>query len=145
MAFGFVGSNDPFVPLKLSTRLGIQPIRCLGHPTFRGLQLLIKLRQQSIFPLYFCDPGYFLFGQFSTFMRSTFYFLYGQLESLCRLLFTFNEINFYFLHGQLEFLYRQLFIFYISQCKTQTADFRLQNRVKFKLRAKCRLKTAEEG
>ena len=42
-------------------------------------------------------------------MRSTFYFLYGQLESLCRLLFTFNEINFYFLHGQLEFLYRQLF------------------------------------
>ena len=78
-------------------------------------------------------------------MRSTFYFLYGQLESLCRLLFTFNEINFYFLHGQLEFLYRQLFIFYISQCKTQTADFRLQNMVKFRLRAKCRLKTAEEG
>ena len=32
----------------------------------------------------------------------------------------------YFLYGQVDFLDGQLFTFYIGQCKTQTADFRLR-------------------
>ena len=62
-------------------------------------------------------------------MKSTFYFLYVQLEFLCGQLFTFNKINqfafymvnstsymvnFYFFYGQVDFLCGQLFTFFIG-------------------------------
>ena len=50
------------------------------------------------------------------FIRSTFYFLYDQLEFLCGQLFTFNKIKFYFLYGQLDFLYGQHDFLYGELC-----------------------------
>ena len=46
-------------------------------------------------------------------MRSTFKFLYRQLEFLYGQLLTFNKISFYFLYGQVDFLYGQIFTFYM--------------------------------
>ena len=41
---------------------------------------------QSIFPLYFCDLGYYSYGQFD--------FLYDQLFTFCMVNLTLNMINF---------------------------------------------------
>ena len=60
---------------------------------------------------------------FLLFIRSTFFFLYGQLEFLCGQLFTSNKIKFYFLCGQLDFLRSQLFTF----CMVNLESF--QNRL----------------
>ena len=53
---------------------------------------------QSIFPLYFCDPFYFLCGQFD--------FVYGQIFPFCMVNSSFYVVNFLL-------SIRSIFTFYI--------------------------------
>ena len=75
--------------------------------------------------LFIRSTFYFLYGQrllfiWSTrvFIWSTFYFLYGQVD------FLYGQVD--LLHDKVDFSYGQLFTFYMGRCKTLTADYRAE-------------------
>ena len=71
-------------------------------PNFGFLTLDYRAPNQSIFPLYFCDPVFFLIGQ-RYFLIGQRYFLYGQLEFLHGQCFTFYMVNSSFYRVKLTF------------------------------------------
>ena len=71
-------------------------------PNFGFLTLDYRAPNQSIFPLYFCDPIFFLIGQ-RYFLIGQRYFLYGQLEFLHGQCFTFYMVNSSFYRVKLTF------------------------------------------
>ena len=115
--------NSPCLKLETSVLSGYAPNN--HHVNFLSA-VSYGVPNQSIFPLYFGDPVYFLHGQFDFLYDQlfTFYvqleFLWGQLFLLIRSIFTFYIIKSAsymvkstFIWSTFYLLYSQLFTFYM--------------------------------
>ena len=93
-------------------------IKINDHLPTRGSTRLCGAPNQSIFPLYYCDLVYFLYGQLCSF-----YMVDSSFYMVNFVLFTWSTL--YFLHGQLEFLYGQFLLFYMVQLTFYMVNFLL--------------------
>ena len=81
----------------------------------KDTSLRIWVQNQSIFPLYFCDPVYFLYSQFD--------FLYSQLFTFYMVNSSFYVVNFLLLIRSIFTSYMVNFLLFISvnvRCRLRT-------------------------